>query len=140
MKNIPQSSTETLISALRILARDIQSGDGAANAAIAEAADRLENLNVMVKLSIGQRWIDAGELYKYRVDLNKEYTVSWIKYSNIILNGYLELEEIPGFPYLKERFKKYEPGYVVYQYNDKLLVKAKNGVIKIYHYNLKEIK
>lgn len=43
-------------------------------------------------------------------------------------------------PYLKERFKKYEPGYVVYQYNDKLLVKAKDGVIKIYHYNLKEIK
>lgn len=37
-----RSATETLIAAMRILARDIQSGDGVANAAIAEAADRLE--------------------------------------------------------------------------------------------------
>ena len=37
-----RSTTETLISALRVLARDIQSGDGIANAAIAEAAGRLE--------------------------------------------------------------------------------------------------
>lgn len=34
----------TLIAALRILAREIQSQDGAANAAIAEAADRLAEL------------------------------------------------------------------------------------------------
>lgn len=40
-----RSSTTTLISALRILARDIQSEDGVANAAIAEAADRLEELS-----------------------------------------------------------------------------------------------
>ena len=33
-----------LISALRILAEEIQSPDGVANAAIAEAADRLEEL------------------------------------------------------------------------------------------------
>ena len=37
-----RSSTSTLIAALRILARDIESGDGVANAAITEAADRLE--------------------------------------------------------------------------------------------------
>ena len=36
-----KSSTETLVAAMRILARDIQSGDGVANAAITEAADRL---------------------------------------------------------------------------------------------------
>lgn len=40
-----KSSTETLIAAMRILARDIQSGDGVANAAIAEAVDRLEELH-----------------------------------------------------------------------------------------------
>ena len=40
-----KSSTETLIAAMRVLARDIQSGDGVANAAIAEAADRLEELH-----------------------------------------------------------------------------------------------
>jgi hypothetical protein len=40
-----RSSTPTLIAALRILANDIQSEDGVANAAIAEAADRLQELN-----------------------------------------------------------------------------------------------
>lgn len=39
-----RSSTQTLIDALRILARDIESEDGVANAAIAGAADRLEEL------------------------------------------------------------------------------------------------
>lgn len=37
-----RSSNKTLISAMKILSRDIQSEDGVANAAIAEAADRLE--------------------------------------------------------------------------------------------------
>lgn len=46
-----ESSTDTLIKALRILARDIQSEDGVANAAIAEAADRLERY---------QRQLEAG--------------------------------------------------------------------------------
>lgn len=39
-----RSSTKTLISALNILADEIQSGDGVANAAILEAAERLEQL------------------------------------------------------------------------------------------------
>jgi len=42
MSEEPRSDTQTLINAMRILAKDIQSGDGVANAAIAEAADRLE--------------------------------------------------------------------------------------------------
>lgn len=37
-----RSDTKTLIQAMRILAVDIYSEDGIANAAIAEAADRLE--------------------------------------------------------------------------------------------------
>ena len=37
-----KTSTETLIAAMRILSQDIQSDDGVANTAIAEAADRLE--------------------------------------------------------------------------------------------------
>lgn len=41
--------TNTLIDALRILARDINSEDGVANAAIAEAADRLEKLQRKVR-------------------------------------------------------------------------------------------
>lgn len=43
-----RTSDETLISALRILANDIVSGDGVANAAIAEAADRLQELSTPV--------------------------------------------------------------------------------------------
>lgn len=39
-----KTDTETLVKALRILAVDIQSGDGVANAAIAEAADRIDEL------------------------------------------------------------------------------------------------
>lgn len=39
-----KTDTTTLISAMRVLANDIQSADGVANAAIAEAADRLEML------------------------------------------------------------------------------------------------
>jgi hypothetical protein len=35
---------------MRILARDIQSGDGVANAAIAEAADRLEEMDAALAL------------------------------------------------------------------------------------------
>lgn len=40
----PRTETAVLVAALRILERDIQSGDGVANAAIAEAADRLAEL------------------------------------------------------------------------------------------------
>lgn len=39
-----RTDDKTLIAAMRILARDIESGDGVANAAIAEAATRLEEL------------------------------------------------------------------------------------------------
>lgn len=38
------SSTQTLIDAMRILATEIESDDGVANAAIAEAADALERM------------------------------------------------------------------------------------------------
>lgn len=40
----PRSSTETIIKAMRILAQDIVSDDYVANAAIMEAADRLDEL------------------------------------------------------------------------------------------------
>ena len=40
-----KTKTKTLIKALRILANDIQSDDSVANACVAEAADRLEEMN-----------------------------------------------------------------------------------------------
>ena len=44
----PKTDTLTLIKAMRRLADDIQSDDGVANSAIAEAADRLEELRSKV--------------------------------------------------------------------------------------------
>jgi hypothetical protein len=41
------TDTTTLIAALRILTRDIQSDDGVANSCIAEAADRIEQLDAL---------------------------------------------------------------------------------------------
>ncbi len=43
------SSSATLVSSMRILANDIQSDDGVANAAIREAADRIEQLEASIK-------------------------------------------------------------------------------------------
>ena len=54
--------TETLVSAMRALANDIQSEDGVANAAIHEAAQRLEEQQDRIKrleealTSIGEYW------------------------------------------------------------------------------------
>ena len=44
-----KSSTPTIIDSLRTLARDIESDDGVANMAIAEAADRLEEMQKQVE-------------------------------------------------------------------------------------------
>lgn len=42
-----RSSTETLITALRVLAQEIHCEDGTAQAALSEAADRLEELDAI---------------------------------------------------------------------------------------------
>lgn len=44
----PRSSTPTLISAMRALARDIDSPDVVANAAILEAAERMEEMRSLM--------------------------------------------------------------------------------------------
>jgi hypothetical protein len=44
-----KTKTETLAAAMDVLAREIQSGDGVANAAIAEAAARLRELDCELK-------------------------------------------------------------------------------------------
>lgn len=49
MTKIPQTETKVLHDALRVLARDIVSEDGAANVAIAEGADRISELGNKVE-------------------------------------------------------------------------------------------
>ena len=56
----PRTSTAHLIDALRILSRDIQSPDGVANAAIAEAADRLEELAACREALVGVAGSDSA--------------------------------------------------------------------------------
>jgi len=43
-----KTSTETLIAAMRMLSQDIQSDDGAANAAVAEAGERLADQHMRI--------------------------------------------------------------------------------------------
>jgi hypothetical protein len=61
-----KTNTQTLAAALRILANDIESPDGVANAAILEAAERLETIEadtmdreadlILAVPSIGENW------------------------------------------------------------------------------------
>jgi len=46
--NAPRTSTPTLIAAMRALARDIDSPDGVANAAILEAAERMDEMRSLM--------------------------------------------------------------------------------------------
>lgn len=61
--NTPRSSTETLIKALRVLAHDIETEDGVANAAISEAADRLEELHNSMQASDAVRTESLNEYH-----------------------------------------------------------------------------
>ena len=45
VNNMRRSTDQTIICALRILARDIQTDDGVANSARREAADRMEEVS-----------------------------------------------------------------------------------------------
>ena len=59
-----RSSTETIIEALRILAGDIFSEDGIANLAIAEAADRMEELcaELLFQKQLAEKYVEAGKI------------------------------------------------------------------------------
>jgi hypothetical protein len=59
-----RSSTETIIEALRICSSDIQSEDGVANAAIAEAADRMEELcsELLFQKRLAEKYVAAGKI------------------------------------------------------------------------------
>lgn len=60
--NPAKTRTPILISAMRLLSRDIQSEDGVANAAIAEAAERLEELETSVTNLRGAMMADDSRL------------------------------------------------------------------------------
>lgn len=56
-----RASTSTIVTALYCLSRDIQSGDGVANAACAEAAERLDEMRRDIALVLPTlRLLDMG--------------------------------------------------------------------------------
>lgn len=70
------SSSATIVSAMRVLANEIQSDDGVANAAIREAADRIEQLETSIKQihkDYGCEICDpCGTIWEYASRLEKE--------------------------------------------------------------------
>jgi hypothetical protein len=67
------TKTETLIDALRILARDIQSDDGVANAAIAEAADRMRTM-----LGLIDGCYEVVEMWDAESEGQKDWQKRWL--------------------------------------------------------------
>lgn len=59
-----RSETKTIIVELRVLAQNIQSGNGVANAAIAEAADRMEELcsELLFYTKLNKNFVEAGRI------------------------------------------------------------------------------
>ena len=79
-----QSTTETLIDALRVLSRTIQTDDGVVNACLLEAAYRMEELEenrvVLSKMALKKResllndgYVDVGVIMR-KPDDNKRFT------------------------------------------------------------------
>jgi len=81
-----RSDTKTIVDAMRILARDVESDDGVANTAMLEAANRLEELNEM----LSQEW---GRLNQ-EIDTDGHYGHS----GSYPLSDSLEIDEdVPGW-------------------------------------------
>lgn len=70
-----KTSTKTLAAALRVLAVEIQSEDGIANAAIAEAADRLEEQEVLKDLATVA--FTRGEWTPEHKEARKKFNSLW---------------------------------------------------------------
>ena len=86
-----RSETETIIGALRILANEIQSGDGVANACIWEAADRMEELcsELLFQKQLAEKYVEAGKICA------KIYIARNISHSEeAMLSAFAEIDKI----------------------------------------------
>jgi len=65
-----RSSTETIIGALQVLARDVQSDDGVANLCLHEAAERMQELHDAQPIitDMQKKKVDYLMLQGYKVD------------------------------------------------------------------------
>jgi hypothetical protein len=86
-----RTETETIIGALRVLAQDIQSGDGVANAAIAEAADRMEELcsELLFYRKLNKNFVEAGRICA-QIYIARNITLS----ENEVLSALAEIDKL----------------------------------------------
>ena len=86
-----RSKTETIVGALRVLANDIQSGDGVANAAIAEAADRIEELcaELLFQKRLAEKYVGAGKICA-KIYIARNVTLS----DNEVLSALVEIDKL----------------------------------------------
>jgi len=82
MSESVHSTTTTLVKAMRILARDIQSADGVANAAIYEAADRLEHLYGCLVAVSGDLELASVSLQGDWLGFAKQDVANGLRYDN----------------------------------------------------------
>ena len=97
MSKIPKSSNKSIHDALRVLARDIQSEDGAANVAIAEAADRISELG-----------IENDRLHDENAAL-REAKDAYFKHNNILVELMTEEQKKKALEILMSRPKEAQP-------------------------------
>lgn len=64
-----RTDTQTLIDALRILVRDVESDDGVANACIAEAAERIEQMRRAINNLIGYAITSRSHSREWLLDM-----------------------------------------------------------------------
>ena len=86
-----RSKTETIIGALRILAGDIFSEDGIANLAIAEAADRMEELcaELLFQKQLAEKYVGAGKICA-KIYIARNVTLS----DNEVLSALVEIDKL----------------------------------------------
>lgn len=63
--DVPRTPTAVLVQALRVLAAEIQSGDGVANAALANAAERLDEFMTVARDAAERAWQNEERVRAY---------------------------------------------------------------------------
>ena len=86
-----RSKTETIIGALRILAGDIFSEDCISNLAIAEAADRMEELcaELLFQKRLAEKYVGAGKICA-KIYIARNVTLS----DNEVLSALVEIDKL----------------------------------------------
>jgi len=136
----PRSDTKTIISAMEYLSHDIYSNDGVANAAIAEAAERLRELlleNEVIlknqfKVQQDLEWWEETATIGAEINLNLHKEIKELKESNKELEEYTNklLDNIPYLPKDMEVLREANLYFSLENYDFKRKIKKLKKKIK----------